>query len=131
MGLFLRWLGAFALLSATYNPTPYNYVRWADAYFAQSMPLTLLVGMVLAVGYVIYIGATLRSIGLFGAGLVIAVMGLLVWVLVDFGVLSLQSPQTSLWVGLFIASLILGLGMSWSIIRQRLSGQATVDQVDG
>jgi len=131
MGLFLRWLGAFALLSATYNPTPYNYVRWAEGYFAQSIPLTLLVGMVLAVGYVVYIGATLRSIGLFGAGLVIAVMGLLIWALVDFGILSLQSPQVSLWLGLFIASMILGLGMSWSIIRQRLSGQATVDQVDG
>jgi len=129
MGLFWRWLGAFALLSATYNPSPYNYIRWAEGAISQSLPLTLLAGLVLAIGYIIYVGATLRSIGLFGAALVVAVMGLLVWVLADFGILSLQNPKISLWLGIFIASLVLGVGLSWSIIRQRLSGQATVDEV--
>jgi len=31
MGLLLRWLIAFLLLAATYNPTDYNYVVWARA----------------------------------------------------------------------------------------------------
>jgi hypothetical protein len=129
MGILLRWIGAFALLSVTYNPTPYNYIRWATDNFAASTPLVLLVGLLLAVGYLIYIGATLRSIGLFGVALVGAVTGLLVWVLVDYGILSLTSPQISLWLGILIASVVLGVGLSWSIIRQRLSGQATVDEV--
>jgi hypothetical protein len=129
LGILLRWLGAFALLSATYNPTPYNYVRWAEGSFATSMPLVLLVGLLLGIGYLIYIAATLRSIGVLGVLLVGAVMGLLIWVLVDFGILTLNNPSVSLWLGLLIASVILGVGLSWSMIRQRLTGQATVDEV--
>lgn len=129
MGILLRWLGAFVLLSLTYNPTPYNYVRWANANFDTAMPLVLLAGLLLAVGYIIYIGATMRSIGVFGAVLVGAVMALLVWVLVDYGLLNLSNPHISLWLGILIASIVLGVGLSWAIIRQRLSGQATVDEV--
>ena len=28
MWFVLRWLTAFALLAATYNPTSFNYVKW-------------------------------------------------------------------------------------------------------
>lgn len=129
MGILLRWLGAFVLLTATYNPTPWNYTRWAQENFTAQMPLTLLLGLLLGVGYMIYIGATMRSIGLFGMVLVGAILGLLVWVLVDYGILTLTDPKISLWLGLFAASCVLGIGLSWSIIRQRLSGQATVDEV--
>jgi hypothetical protein len=93
------------------------------------MPLTLLFGLLLGVGYLIYIGATLRSIGAFGIILVAAIVGALVWVLIDYQILTLQNPQLNLWLGIFALSVVLGTGLSWSIIRQRLSGQATVDEV--
>jgi hypothetical protein len=93
------------------------------------MPLTLLMGLLLAVGYLVYIGATLRSIGAFGIMLVAAIVGALVWVLIDYGVLTLQNPQLNLWLGIFALSVVLGIGLSWSILRQKLSGQATVDEV--
>lgn len=35
------------------------------------------------------------------------------------------------WAGQMPLSLILGIGLSWSILRQRLSGQASVDEIDG
>jgi hypothetical protein len=31
MGILLRWLGAFVLLALTYNPTEWNFTRWAEA----------------------------------------------------------------------------------------------------
>lgn len=130
MGIFLRWLGAFVLLAATYNPTEWNFVRWAESNWSSQMPLTLLLGLLLGVGYLVYVGATLRSIGAFGIVLVAAIVGALVWVLIDYGVLTLQNPQLNLWLGLFALSVVLGIGLSWSIIRQRLSGQATVDEVE-
>jgi hypothetical protein len=130
MGIFLRWLGAFVLLAATYNPTEWNFIRWAEGNWSKQMPLTLLFGLLLGVGYLVYIGATLRSIGAFGIVLVAAIVAALVWVLIDYGVLTLQNPQLNLWLGLFALSVVLGIGLSWSIIRQRLSGQATVDEVD-
>ncbi len=129
MGIILRWLGAFVLLAATYNPTQINFTRWAEANWQSQMPLTLLLGLLLGVGYMIYIGATLRSIGAFGILLVGAIVAALVWVLIDYQILTLQNPSLNLWLGIFALSVVLGIGLSWSIIRQRLSGQATVDEV--
>lgn len=129
MGIILRWLGAFLLLSATYNPTQINFTRWAEANWQTQMPLTILLGLLLGVGYMIYIGATLRSIGAFGILLVAAIVGALVWVLIDYQILTLQNPSLNLWLGIFALSVVLGIGLSWSIIRQRISGQATVDEV--
>ena len=129
MGIILRWLGAFVLLAATYNPTQVNFTRWAEANWQTQMPLTLLLGLLLGVGYMIYIGATLRSIGTVGILLVAAIVAALVWVLIDYQILTLQNPSLNLWLGIFALSVVLGIGLSWSIIRQRLSGQATVDEV--
>ncbi|MFC3179669.1 DUF6524 family protein [Cypionkella sinensis] len=129
MGIILRWLGAFILLAATYNPTQWNFTRWAEANWQTQMPLTFLLGLLLGVGYLVYIGATLRSIGAFGIVLVAAIVGALVWVLIDYQILTLQNPSLNLWLGIFALSVVLGIGLSWSIIRQRLSGQATVDEV--
>lgn len=131
MGIFLRWLGAFLLLSATYNPTSYNFTRWAEANWTSQMPLTVLFGLLLGVGYLVYIGATLRSIGAFGVVLIAAIVGALIWVLIDYQVLTLENPSLNLWIGIFALSVVLGIGLSWSILRQRLSGQASVDEIEG
>lgn len=130
MGILLRWLGAFLLLAATFNPTRFNYLRWAEASYATEFPLVLLLGLLLAVGYMIYVVATLRSIGAFGIVLIAAIFGAATWVLIDWGVLTLANRNLNLWLAILALSLILGIGLSWSILRQRLSGQATVDEVE-
>lgn len=129
MGIFLRWLGAFALLAATFNPTPWNFIRWAEANFATQMPLTIFIGLLLGICYLVYITATLRSIGGFGIILIAAVFASLLWVLYDWGVLALGNTALNVWLGILALSLVLGIGLSWSILRQRMSGQATVDEV--
>ena len=131
MGILLRWLGAFVLLSATYNPTDWNFVAWVRRVWPEQMPLAVFLGLLLGVAYMIYVVATLRSIGAFGVILVAAVFGAGLWVLIDWGVLTLSNPSLNLWLGIFVGSLVLGVGLSWSILRQRLSGQASVDEIDG
>jgi len=130
MGFFLRWLFAFILLAATFNLTQWNYVRWSLAHEAEQLPMTILLGLVLLVGYVIYLRATLRSIGAFGMALVLALVGASLWVLFDYGVLRLGNRDFNVWLGLIALSLVLGIGLSWSILRRKLSGQADVDDVD-
>jgi hypothetical protein len=130
MGFFLRWLFAFVLLAATFNPTRWNYLRWAEANWGIETPLDVLLGLILVVAYVIYLRATFRSIGPLGMVLVAALVGALVWVLIDWGVLTLQNPSLNTWLGLFALSVILGIGLSWSIVRRRLSGQVDMDDVD-
>ncbi len=131
MGIFLRWLGAFVMLAATFNPTEWNYIRWVEANWSSQMPLAVLLGLLLAVAYMVYVVATLRSIGAFGIVLIAAIFGAALWVLADWGVLTLTNQSLNLWLGILLLSLILGLGLSWSILRQRLSGQASVDEIDG
>ncbi len=130
MGFVLRWLFAFLLLAATFNPTPYNYVAWANRSLDGSLPLVVLCGLLLLVGYIIYLRATLRSIGLFGMLLILAIVGAALWVLYDMGWLTLDDPDLTLWIGLLALSLVLGIGLSWSIVRRALSGQADVDDVE-
>ena len=126
-----RWAFAFVLLVATYNPTEWNYVRWAWNYgYDNQMPLVVFFGIILTIGYIIYFRATLRSIGTFGMLLVAALVGSLVWVLYDLGLLSLENRSLQVWLGILSLSVILGIGLSWSIIRKRLSGQIDMDDVD-
>jgi len=130
MGIFLRWLFAFALIAATYNPTQWSYTRWASTNYETHLSLVVFLGLVLAIGYIIYVRATLRSIGGFGMVLIFALVGTLIWVLYDFGVLRLDSRQLNTLLGILALSVVLGIGLSWSIVRRALSGQADVDDVD-
>jgi Family of unknown function (DUF6524) len=130
MGMFLRWLFAFVLLTATYNPTDWNYVRWASANYDARLSIAVLMGLILIIGYIIYLRATIRSIGGFGMFLVLAVVASLLWVLYDLGLLSLDNTDVNLWLGILALSAVLGIGLSWSHVRRRLSGQLDMDDLD-
>ncbi len=128
-GFLTRWIVAFALLAATFNPTDWNYASWVKTNFSDEMPLAVLMGLLLLVGYIIYLRATLRSIGGFGMTMVLAIVGAGLWVLYDYGLLSLRETNNVVWLGLMALSLVLGIGLSWSHVRRRLSGQSDMDDV--
>jgi vacuolar-type H+-ATPase subunit I/STV1 len=130
MGFVLRWIMAFGLLTATFNPTRWNYTSWASRNFSEQMSLAVLLGLLLMVGYIVYLRATLRSIGAFGMILVLAIVGALLWVLHDYGILTLRDHALNTWLALGALSAVLGIGMSWSHLRRHLSGQADMDDVD-
>jgi len=130
MGFLLRWGFAFVLIAATFNPTEWNYTTWVTQNFWESMPVAVLAGLILFVAYVIFVRATLRSIGGFGMILVFAVFAALIWVLYDYGVLSLNNSNMNVWMGILALSLVLGIGLSWSFVRRALSGQFDVDETD-
>jgi hypothetical protein len=130
MGFFLRWLTAFVLLAATFNPTEWNYAKWVSLNYSEQLPMVVLLGLLLLVGYIIYLRATLRSIGAFGMFLVMSIVGALLWVLFDYGLLDLNNQTINTWLGIFALSLVLGIGLSWSLIRRQLSGQYDMDDVE-
>ncbi|MGJ8625661.1 MAG: DUF6524 family protein [Sulfitobacter sp.] len=130
MGFILRWLCAFLLLAATFNPTEYNYVNWVRDYGGMNLSIAVLLGLLLAIGYIIYLRATLRSIGGFGMLLVLALVAAALWVLYDLGVLRLDNSSMNVWLALAALSFVLGIGLSWSHVRRALSGQADMDDVD-
>jgi len=130
MGILLRWLFAFILVTATFNPTQWNYTRWAMENYATETPITVLSGLILLISYVIFIRATMRSIGWLGITLITAVVASLIWVLIDWGLLTLENNDLNAWLGIFALSVVLGIGLSWSIVRRAMSGQLDVDDYD-
>ncbi len=126
----LRVIFSVALVFLTYNPTQFSYVSWLLDYGEGDLPLVVLVGITLLICYVIYIRATLRSIGLYGMALAAAFTAALIWVLVDFGIVDVEGGNTLQWIVLATIAVILGIGLSWSHVRRLLSGQADVDDVD-
>lgn len=127
MGFLLRWVAAFVLLAATFNPTQWNFLRWAQDSWAEQMPVIVLVGLLLAVAYVLFVTAVLRGIGAFGVILILAVVAAMVWVLVDFGWIDLDDPGVLTWVVIAALSVVLAMGMYWGILWRRISGQLEVD----
>ena len=131
----LRAIAAFALVFASYNPIkPYSYYEWAiaPAFFDFSLftPIQGLVGVVLLIGWAIFLRATTRSLNLIGILLAVALIATSIWVMVDRGWVSLDGNGAITWMILTGLSLILAVGMSWSHIRRRMTGQLDVDEVD-
>jgi len=129
-GFLARWVLALGLLSATYNPTPWNYITWARENYRVETSVSVLVGLLLLAGYIIYLRATLRSIGVIGMSLVSAIVAEAVWVLIDQGIVALNSPDIKIWIALIGLSFVLGIGLSWSHVRRWMSGQYVVDDGD-
>ena len=122
-GFLVRWVFAFILVAATYNPTTINYFAWAQDNVDTRTSVTVFFGIVLLIGYVIYLRATFRSIGRWGMLLVAGLFGSMLWVLYDLGVLASGNTNLNIWMGLLALSLVLGTGLSWSIVRRAISGQ--------
>ena len=129
-GFLFRWLAAAVLVFATYNPTQWNLYQWGLANWETNLPVVVLLSLILLIGYIIYLRATFRSIGAVGVVLIAALLGAIVWVLVDNGLLDLNNATLLTWLGLLALSLVLAIGLSWSIFRRYLTGQADIDDVD-
>jgi len=124
-----RWVMALILVFVTYNPTPWSFVTWVLHDVMHQLPYKALAGVVLFIAYVIFLRATWRSIGAFGILLVAALFGALFWVLADLRLLDTANRDLVTWLILIVAATILAIGVSWSHVRRRISGQADVDDL--
>ncbi len=125
----VRWVVALVLVFATFNPTGHSFIHWVTDADAGDLPLKALAGIALLILYVIFLRATWRSIGPIGLVLAIAFFAALIWVLVDIGVLSLTEPTAITYAALVVLATVLAIGVSWSHVRRRISGQADMDDV--
>jgi hypothetical protein len=128
-GVVARILAALALVLATFNPSGYSYAHWLARGFPHVTAAQAVVGLLLLICWVIHVTATLRSLGLIGVTLLVALMAALVWLAVQNGWLHLRGSSVFEWLAVVAAGLILGIGMCWSFARRRLSGQTDVDEV--
>lgn len=130
-GVLARILAALALVLVTFNPSGHSYGHWLAGNFPHVTAAQAVVGLLLLICWVIYVTATLRSLGLFGVTLLLALIAALVWLAVQNGWLHLSGDSALAWIGVITTGVILGVGMCWSFVRRRLSGQTDVDEVHG
>ncbi|WP_456373359.1 DUF6524 family protein [Thiolapillus sp.] len=127
---FIRLVVAFILVFATYNPSGTSWIHWFLESENKLDPMLILSAVVLIIGWAIYLRATARSLGFGGSVLVIALFGSLIWAMIYYGWLSLENKSMLGYVALSLLSLLLAVGISWSHIRRRITGQIDVDDVE-
>lgn len=128
-GFAMRLVAALVLVLATYNPTDWSFVDWIKYSIGERNlgPEHLLVGIVLVIGWVVLGVASIRSLGVLGLVLGGAFFAALVWLLIDFGILSATSADSVTWIALVCLAALLAIGVSWSHIWRRVTGQLEVD----
>ena len=130
-GFLLRLLAAFILVFSSYNPSGYSYYHWLSENISAPTPMIALAGVVLLVGWTILLRATFRSLGPFGLLLAAAFLGVVLWMMIDWGWFDADSLTAVSYLTLVVLSGILAIGVSWSHIRRRITGQVDVDDVEG
>ena len=129
-GIFVRFVLALILVFATYNPDGLSYSHWVKDNPTDWTPLKVLAGVILVIGWTVYVRATLRSLGPFGLVLAAGFFGAIVWLIVDVGLVKADSTKIITYLVLIVLSGILTTGMAWSHIRRRISGQVDVDEIE-
>ena len=125
----LRYVIALTLVFVTYNPSVYCWVHWLNSDVA--LVYKAASGIVLLIGWVMFLRATWNSLGALGTLLAAAFFGVMIWLLIEWGLLALDNTSVVVWVVEFILSGVLAVGMSWSHIRRRMSGQFDTDEIEG
>jgi hypothetical protein len=126
-GIAGRVIAALVLVFATYNPEGKSFYHWAIAPLIDGSTTA---GPLSVKFLVVFLSATRRSLGIGGALLVLAIAGGLVWMLMDFGVVSAHSARSVTYVVEICTALMLGVGMSWSLLSKKITGQVDVDRTD-
>ena len=129
-GFLLRFVFATMLVFATYNPEGVSYYHWISEALPDFTVIKAFVGVIILIGWIILIRATLGSLGFIGIVLAAAFFGLAIWLIVDVLGLSTDNIRViSYIVGIMLAS-VLSIGVSWSHVRRRITGQVDTDEID-
>ena len=123
IGIVVRMLAVLVLVAGSYNPSGYSYYHWAFQGSADYWALKILIGLLIIFGYVFCVAATVRSLRLLLGVPLLLVLASALWLLSNEGWLDLSD-----WLERTLALeaalvIVLGTGVSFSLIRYRLSGQ--------
>jgi hypothetical protein len=84
----------------------------------------------LSIGSVVFLDATRRSLGPVGVVLAAALCGGVIWLFIEWDVVSAGNVLALQHLALGVVRAILAVGMSWAHLRQRLTEQLSTDEVD-
>jgi len=129
-GFMIRWVMALLLVFLTYNPSGLSWYHWLAGVEFKVDPPIALAGVLLLIGWVVCIRATARSLGILGTLLSLVLFGTLVWALIYYRIIALDNTTLLAYILEVILSVVMAIGVSWSHVRRRLTGQFDVDDTD-
>ena len=130
-GFVIRLAFAAILVFATYNPSEYSFFSWVMNSAESPMVYKALAGIALLIGWVIFLRATINSLGVIGIILTSVLLACLVWLLVEWNVFDPTNRTAMTWTIEVVVAFLLATGMSWSHIRRQMSGQYDTDEIEG
>jgi len=130
LGFALRIALALALVFLTFNPSGYSYFHWVRGNFPGLTPGQAVLGIVLLILWIFLWRSMMQAVGSLGLALMAALTAALIWLFASWGWLDVANATVMTWVALAALGIILGIGMSWAIIRRELTGQASVDEIE-
>lgn len=131
-GFLWRFAAALLLVLLTYNPSGASAYHWVTAAIGESTfgPLHLLLVAALLAGWAVFWIATWRALGMLGVVLATLVLGAITWLLADIGLVNTDSASAITWIALVCLAALLAIGVSWSHLWRRITGQINVEDVD-
>lgn len=129
-GFFVRFIFALIVVFSSYNPEGVSYYHWIYQALPEFSVIKAFVGVILLIGWIILIRATLGSLGFIGIVLAAAFFGLAIWLIIDVMGLSTDNLRVVSYIVEIMLASVLSIGVSWSHVRRRISGQVDTDELD-
>ena len=124
----LRLVFSLALVLLTYNPSGYAWIGFLNSEVA--VVYKAVTGIVLLIGWIMFLRATWNSLGPIGSMLAAAFFGAFIWLFVEWGFFAMNDVVFLQWAVLLVLAAVLAVGMSWSHVRRRISGQFDTDEIE-
>lgn len=124
-GVLIRLALALVLVFATFNPSGYSFVHWITAPPVGVTPGKAVAALILLIGWLTTVRTAFIAMGKVGLLIGVALFSAVIWLLVDRQFLTLTGSAI-VWVSLLVVGLLLGVGLSWSLLRAKATGQLEV-----
>ncbi len=115
------------LIWLTYNPFGHSVVGWLQTEWT---PLSMGSGIILGILWLVLVALVYLGSGWRGLALIATVIGVLLWMARDVGLVRFDNRTTNILLGEGSLALLLACGLSWAHIRRRLTGQLSTDDID-
>lgn len=126
--LISRMLIAAVVVLGTYNPTGTSVFHWMKGHDDITNAWVILVGILAFLLNVALLIAAWKALGKVGTIILLILFAGLVYLALQEGWATQDSPVTLQWLALILYSGFLGIGLSGAILWRRATGQVVTDE---
>jgi Family of unknown function (DUF6524) len=119
-----RLLFAEFVLLVTWSPSPLSYVTWVGRVPFGALQAVL--GIALLIAHVVAVRMAFLSLDWLGITASLLLLGCVLLAVSHLGLLDLAAAQGQRAFWLFVAGVLVAIGLVWGSLQQRISGERTV-----